>query len=565
MLFHLHICFRWDAVIGSGNVPAGELGGRLEGTGIDHETFIGAKALIVVLAVVMQKPAVFIVRFCFSFVRNREKPKRGHRRRRHISPLLRLMPWVVATVVVGISLIFSLMLTSKGLFESTKSPTEGGAPCGCQGIAATGERDWLELICLITAYRTFVFRPLYILVAVLLHFGVSRCEVGPPPNENGRAGGNPKPKARGRAGENGETGREGEHKAGGGGGRCAAFRKYMYGQMFRGRGYFLGETATIDWHCNPMTQSSSNLALEMQPTSPGARTTSTGSSISGRSISGRSMSGRSMSGRRISSRHIAGSVRGSPKGSPPDSKVVDTPDCRGHAVELRAGVEGGIRSGTVATLTSTQSFIIDDIAETMESKNTSMGGTIGAHAGGDGEDGPNEADGVDGVDGADGADGGAHMIEYVGGGEGKRGTGSFMMDTVDETDDDETAIGGHVQEDTVDDVDYGHERVHVQVQEQEQEQEHEQEHEHEAGLENGKEDDAEEKFEQDDGATGGAFRSAREGRAKRAWSSSHADANSDDWFVARASRDRTGSASQRRQGRRRMKKRISWTGGGEAQ
>lgn len=558
MLFHLHICFRWDAVLGLGNVPAGKLGGRLEGTGINHETFIGAKALIVVLAVVLQKPAVFIVRFCFSFVRKREKPKRGHRRRRHISPLLRLMPWVVATVVVGISLIFSLMLTSKGLFESTKSPTEGGAPCGCQGIAATGERDWLELIFLITAYRTFIFRPLYILVAVLLHFGVSRCEVGPPPNENGRAGWNPKL----------EMGREGEHKDGGGGGRCAAFRNYMHGHLFRGKGYFLGENATIDWHCNPMAQSSSNLALEMQPTSSGARTTSAGSSMLGRSMSGSSMSGRRISSRHISSRHISGSVRGRPKGSPRDSKVVDIPDCRGHADGLRVEAEGGIRSGTVATLTSTQSFIIDDIAETMaegderESKNTSRGGTVGAHKGGDGgdgEDGANEADGVDGcVDGADGGvDGGAHMIEFVGGGEGKRGTGSFMMDTVDETDDDETAIGGHVQKDTVDDVDYGHGRVHVQVQEQEQD------HEHEAGLENGKDDEAEEKFEQD-GATGGAFRPAREDRAKRAWSSSHADANSDDWFVARASRDRTGSASQRQQGRRRMKKRISWTGG-EAQ
>ena len=171
ILFHMHICFKmdWADAVKDAMDDVG-------GIGQSGTQFTG-KLIVLVLSLLLQKIPVMVVRSCFSRARKqRRKVAQGRDVAiGHIHSPTTTAPWIGLFVLVVGSFAFTLLLTSKGLFESAQGATKN-VPCGCQGIAKSNEGDWLELILLIVLFRTLIYRPLYILVAVLLHFGVSKCD-----------------------------------------------------------------------------------------------------------------------------------------------------------------------------------------------------------------------------------------------------------------------------------------------------------------------------------------------------------------------------------------------------
>ena len=206
ILFHTHLCFKWLRILDdptgqtllfspnttantSSEGVAAEGGGGGNATkattkdGMTFWSFIGARIILLILSIILQKGPNSIVKYMFRVERKRQRYiESGKPKPPKLIPGLPLrackafkwIPWFVFVLCAAMYTFTILVLTSRGYLESNKADFETKKPCGCRGIRGKGadpnvELEWLVVVATVILFRTFVYQPVKIFVATFLY------------------------------------------------------------------------------------------------------------------------------------------------------------------------------------------------------------------------------------------------------------------------------------------------------------------------------------------------------------------------------------------------------------
>ena len=209
LLYHMHLCFSWK----SGILGTAEEDNTAAVNLLTGSWWIGRMSLLAISLFLQKLPSV-LVGFCFRWAAKRRAktakrlqdvsqtsavvgsdgdaaaPRRKMAGTRCAHTWYVVMPWMILVATVATSFGLTLVLTSRG-FLSAEKEDEAGVPCTCRGIGGVSDAnkgegsdnavqdgatigDWLALIFTIVGFRALVWRPLYIMVAVVSHRRLAR-------------------------------------------------------------------------------------------------------------------------------------------------------------------------------------------------------------------------------------------------------------------------------------------------------------------------------------------------------------------------------------------------------